>query len=72
MSRSRKKHPIGPLCCVGKGKAMKSAKREANIEIRRTNSEDLPDGKHYKKLSDRWTWPDDGKIRIDEPKWYRK
>lgn len=70
MSRSRKKNPYHSLCGSG---SMKEAKKQANIEVRRTNDEDLPDGKHYKKMNDRWSWPDDGKILLDDnPKWFRK
>lgn len=71
MSRSYKKNPYIPFACCGKGKAMKSAKKNANSIVRQYN-DDLPSGRFYKKLDERYAWPDDGKQRFDDPKGYRK
>ena len=72
MSRSRKKHPIIPFACCGKGKAMKSAKTNAVRKVRRTSLEDLPNGNYFKKLDERFMWPDDGKRWDENEKAYRK
>lgn len=72
MSRSMKKNPVISIACCGKGKAMKSAKTKAVRKIRRTGDEDIPNGNHFKKLDERYSWPDDGKQRWENPKAYRK
>lgn len=72
MSRSYKKNPVAGIACCGKGKAMKSAKTQAVRKVRRTGEEDVPDGNHFKKMDERYSWPDDGKKRWDDPKVYRK
>jgi hypothetical protein len=71
MTRSFKKNPIGANCCCGKGSAMRLAKRKANRVIRRVD-EELPGGNYYRKIVDRWSFPDDGKRRHSDPKVYRK
>ena len=71
MSRSFKKHPISGIACCGKGKAMKSAKAKANRVVRRGN-EEIANGNHYRRIVDRWNFPDDGKMRWENPKAYRK
>lgn len=58
MSRSRKKYPIMWLC--GSSAAMKKWKKESNKRIR--HCDDVPSGKHYKKINDIWSSPSDGKI----------
>lgn len=74
MSRSRKKIPIVSWACCGKGEPMKKAKNLANHRIRQKLKlgEDIPDGKFYKRLDERWTWPDDGKQYWNDPRAYRK
>jgi hypothetical protein len=75
MSRSRKKNPIGPLCCVGKGACMRVAKRLANRRFRRyfNSLRDWAQGTAHKRFDERFAWPDDGKVRRpDEPKAWRK
>ena len=71
MSRSKKKYPIGPICCVGKGSSMRLAKRRANVNVRK-DDEDIPNGNHYRRIVDRWSFPDDGKTWYEHPKMYRK
>lgn len=72
MTRSIKKNPVISIACCGKGPGMKHAKIKACRKVRRTGKEDLPDGNHYKKLDERYSWPDDGKQRWENPKAYRK
>lgn len=72
MSRSIKKNPVISIACCGKGKAMKSAKTLAVRKVRMTGDQDIPDGSHFKKLDQRYSWPDDGKQRWENPKAYRK
>lgn len=50
---------------------MKSAKAKANRVVRR-DIEEIPNGNHYRKIVDRWNFPDDGKKRWENPKAYRK
>ena len=71
MSRSLKKNPVIGNCCCGKGSSMRKAKRKANRIVRRDN-ESVPSGNHYRRIVDRWSFPDDGKQRWDNPKAYRK
>jgi hypothetical protein len=72
MSRSRKK-PYVSFVCIGRG-SMKKWKAQCNDKIRHKpiddENEDL--GKIYKKVTNRWTAPDDGKTYWDEPKARRK
>jgi hypothetical protein len=35
-------------------------------------TEDIPSGGSYKKINERWSFPDDGRHYWDEPKGYRK
>ncbi len=72
MSRSTKKNPVISIACCGKGKQMKSAKTKAVRKVRRTGNQELSDGSHFKRLDERWSWPDDGKQRWEHPKAYRK
>lgn len=72
MSRSRKKHPIIPIACCGKGSAMKAAKKAANRKVRSTVIDTLPNGNFFRRLDERWSWPDDGKQWLDDPRAYRK
>jgi hypothetical protein len=72
MSRSRKKNPVISIVCVGKGKAMRFAKKKAIRKFRRSGIEEVPDGNYYKKTDERWFWPDDGKQRWENEKAYRK
>lgn len=66
MSRSRKK-PYGP---VASG-AMNWWKKLAAKRVRMT--EDLQDGRYYKRLEDVWGSPSDGKYYYgSDPKWTRK
>lgn len=68
MSRSRKKPYVG----YGEGKAIKIWKRESNRTIRRTNT-DQNISKIYKKITDVWDSPRDGKCQFwDDPKATRK
>lgn len=60
MSRSFKKNLVVSIACCGNGKAMKNAKTKAVRKIRRTGNEDMPNGNYFKKLDERWSWPDDG------------
>lgn len=69
MSRSRKKFLISGVCCVRAGE-IKRAKKRANICVRR--KEDLTNGNHYRKVSDRWHFPDDGKMIFKDSKVLRK
>lgn len=71
MSRSRKKYPIGPICCIGRS-SMKKAKKQANSTIRNGDDE-MPSGNHYRRVVDRWSFPDDRKKWFNNyPKVYRK
>lgn len=36
------------------------------------NTEDLPNGSGYKKINERWAFPDDGRHLFNEPKGFRK
>lgn len=72
MTRSIKKNPVVSIACCGKGKSMKCAKTRAVRKIRRTENQELPNGNHFKKLDDRYSWPDDGKQRWENIKAYRK
>lgn len=72
MSRSRKKYPIGAIACCGKGSSMRLAKRKANRVVRR-DEEATVSGNHYRRIVDRWSFPDDGKKWHEGyPKAYRK
>lgn len=71
MTRSFKKNPVISNCCCGKGSAMRFAKRKANRVVRQQH-EDIPNGNHYRRIVERWWFPDDGKQRWDNPKAYRK
>lgn len=70
MSRSRKKYPIGAIACCGKGQAMRRAKAKANRVVRR--EEDVCSGNFYRKVVERYSFPDDGKKWHDHPKAFRK
>lgn len=70
MSRSRKKNPV--MACCGKGKGLKASKRRAVRKFRRIIDEELHNGSHFKRLDDRWNWPNEGKHRWENPKAYRK
>ena len=74
MTRSRKKTPIVSWASCGKGKAMKQAKKLANHRVRQKikSGEDIPNGRIYRRLEERYTWPDDGKQYWDDPRAYRK
>ena len=39
---------------------MRLAKRKANRVVRR-DDEEIPNGNHYRRIVDRWSFPDDGK-----------
>jgi len=73
MSRSNKK-PYGPLCAVGKGKAMREQKRQYNRELRRILNSNFESAymKKPKLFHQRWSWPDDGKCEYEIPKGRRK
>lgn len=71
MSRSRKKVPIGAICCV-KRQEIKKAKQNSNRKVRRLNDKNLASGGYYKKTNERYCWPDDGKMWHEYPKAYRK
>lgn len=74
MSRSRKRNPIISVACCGKGVGMRSAKREANRRLRRhlNQTSDTEYAQRFKQFEQRWSWPDDGKQRLEHPKAYRK
>lgn len=70
MSRSRRKTPRAALCCDNYG-AAKKWKKECSRKIR--NKKDVANYGYYRKLTDPWSHPADGKIWIDpESKWMRK
>ncbi len=72
MSRSYKKNPVVPIASAGNNeKAMKKAKCKANRKVRKFNDE-ISMGGQYKKLDERYTWPDDGKRRFEDVRAYRK
>lgn len=50
---------------------MRLAKRRANVTVRKDN-EDIPNGNYYRRIVDRWSFPDDGKAWYNHPKQYRK
>ena len=66
MSRSKKKYPISFLCSVGRGE-MKKWKTAQNRSIRRSNQH-IPSGGFYKRMSEIWNSPGDGKA--DKSSWY--
>lgn len=67
MSRSYKK----PYW--GNSGGAKHWKKDANRKIRRSVDEEIPDGKHFKKISDVWASPMETKhIYEDNPKLRRK
>jgi len=69
MSRSRKKTPF---LTVGAGK-MKPWKSRADKHLRKVKDGEIASGATYKKFSDVWDSPSDGKMYIpDWKKWYRK
>lgn len=69
MSRSRKKSCVVCVNHTSRG-AMKKWKVMCNRKIRRSLlTEDSP---VYKKISDIWNSPSDGKYRSNDPKAYRK
>jgi hypothetical protein len=72
LSRSRKKNPIIGIACCGKGRAMKAAKTAANRKVRSTDIDTLPNGNFFRRLDERYSWPDDGKQWWDDPRAYRK
>lgn len=65
MSRSRKKNPIGWICCTRPGE-MKKWKSKQNRNLRRT-IEELPSGAFYKRKSEIWNSPGDAKTCFDHP-----
>lgn len=69
MSRSKKK-PYIHNCCVT-STAVKQWKKECNKKVRRMSLDEDID-KVYKKLSDPWLSPGDGKGYWDDPKGRRK
>jgi hypothetical protein len=64
MSRSSKKNPIGPIASAGRG-IMKLWKRQCNKRIRKN---ECHDGSDYKKITDTWDSPTDGKTRFEKNK----
>lgn len=70
MSRSRKKNPIGANCSASR-KGMRKAKCHSNGVIRK-DDEAIPSGNHYRRIVDRWSFPDDGKRWHTHEKAYRK
>lgn len=72
MSRSRKKHSIQWLCTNNHGE-MKKWKRDMNRSLRRMPIEKhIDDGAAYKRFSDIWDSPSDGKIDWGDEKHKRK
>ncbi len=74
MSRSFKKNPIIRIVLNVKGESMRFAKKKANKKCRKMikENEDIPSGSFYRRMDNRWDWPDDGKQWYDEPSSYRK
>lgn len=71
MSRSRKKPYVGSVC-HSRGSIAKW-KGQCNKKIRLMPvDEELGDMNYYKKISDAWNRPDDGKFYWDDPKGRRK
>ncbi len=71
MSRSRKK-PYVSIVSIGRG-SMKKWKNDCNNTLRNMPIDEENDlGKVYKKVTDRWTAPDDGRSYWDDPKARRK
>lgn len=68
MSRSHKKSPWGWICRCRAGE-MKEWKQESNRAIRR-DDEELPSGAYYKRKSEIWASPSDGKGYMKG--WYEK
>lgn len=68
MSRSRRK-PYINICCIGRG-SMKAWKRQCNSSTRQRGVEE--DIRDWKKRTDRWSAPDDGKRYWNDPKERRK
>lgn len=54
---------------MGRG-TMKKWKIQCNDIIRLT--EEVPNGNSYKKVTNRWSAPDDGRHWWEDPKGYRK
>lgn len=72
MSRSFKKHPVISIACCVNGRGMKKAKSRANRKVRRANIDMPSKGNYFRRLDERYMWPDDGKQWWDNPKAYRK
>lgn len=51
---------------------MKAAKTAANRKVRSTDIDTLPNGNFFRRLDERYSWPDDGKQWWDDPRAYRK
>lgn len=77
MSRSRKSNPVVSNCTMNHG-SLKKDKRRANKGLRKSAKnllKDIQDGildvEDYvdpttNEVTERWTWADDGKTRVDE------
>ena len=77
MSRSRKSNPVVQNCTMNHG-SLKKDKRRANKGLRKSAKnllKDIQDGildvEDYvdpttNEVTERWTWADDGKTRVDE------
>jgi hypothetical protein len=74
MSRSRKKNPYVSTTCVGSRAGMqKDWKAECNQRIRGQPVDvEIPKGRGYRKITEAWSAPNDGKHLWDEPRGYRK
>ncbi len=72
MSRSRKKNPFLSFAIIPRG-LVAHWKNQCNRSLRRIDDDqEIPNGKHYRKITDPWTRPDDGKQYWDDPKARRK
>jgi hypothetical protein len=72
MSRSYKKNNKGWVCSCNNG-AMKEWKSQMNRNLRKIPiDEEIGNGAIYKRRSEIWASPSDGKCWFDEPKFKRK
>lgn len=70
MSRSVKKNSFSSICSVRNGE-VKKAKTKANRIIRKLE-EELPKGNYYRRIVNRYHFPDDGKMFFADDKSKRK